>query len=231
MNIRLRPTKQLMFVLENVAMTWVMFSLTLFMFLGCHFHFLWECSSQYFGVLLPFFMEVFIITFFLCSLKGISPMDRERNLFPAVSPVQPQNGRLAVCPPTLPFWHLTDVELCLFASPNFAFLASPFFGVVGLWILWISVARVWHLRVWYLLWQAAAVNRRGTLYGIGVNLFDYSQWTRCLDGRLALSGVNLFDYSQKTRCLDGRLTLSPFVDLTHSSSSPAQVEKQKLQFL
>ena len=95
MNIRLRPTKQLMFVLENVAMTWVMFSLTLFMFLGCHFHFLWECSSQYFGVLLPFFMEVFIITFFLCSLKGISPMDRERNLFPAVSPVQPPNGRLA----------------------------------------------------------------------------------------------------------------------------------------
>ena len=32
------------------------------------------------------------------SLKGISPMDRERNLFPAVSPVQPSNmncGRLA----------------------------------------------------------------------------------------------------------------------------------------
>ena len=57
--------------------------------------FLWKCSSQYLGVLLPFFMEMFIIIFFWCSLKGISPMDRERNLFPAVSPVQPPNGRLA----------------------------------------------------------------------------------------------------------------------------------------
>ena len=122
-------------------------------------------------------------------------------------------------------WRITAIDSLL----DSWFLAQLMHGTRELWNF--GARRPWCSGLWCIVFVWVLSVAGSPMGRFAPSWLVVSICWHCGTRRFDLSArsceVNRFDYFQWTGRFDGRLTLSSLVHLTHSYSSPAQVEKQK----